>query len=647
MSQANAQNRGRGWRSLMLAAVAFGLAGGVLEVAVLAARLRWLNEGLLLSRQFVWMVPAVSVGYCVGLGVLLSCARAMFTIPSRRAGIALLAFLAFLGPLLALPQYFDAVPRLQLVLTVVLAAGLATLSARFIAPRIENGLRRLPRLIIALAALIACLAFSVNARRTFEERDMLAHLPPAAADAPNVLLIVLDTVRVQSLSLYGHSRETTPELERMAPASVVFNVALSASPWTLPSHATMFTGRWPHELSVYWGEPLDGTHATLAETLRAHGYATAAFVANLIYGSSFHGLDRGFIHYEDYPLSLGQAILSSSIGIRIATNAPLRYWLNDHRVLNRKTAREINDDFLAWLSRRPPRPFFAFLNYMDAHEPYLPPVPFDGRFGSTRERTRFKHSGVDAFRLDKSAMSQEENGLEVAAYEGAIAYLDHQLGELIKELQGRSLLDNTLVIITSDHGEQLGEHRLFGHGNSLYRQLLQVPLLIRCRNRAPAGTIVREPVSLRDVPATVMELIGLGDRAVFPGSSLTRYWMQAPQPPGSSDESQLSDAGRRRPPKNPGEPLGNGEMHSLVGSGYHYIENVDGRAELYDLVNDPGEERDLSGSDEAARIIERFRSSLATVLTASPRFDAGGVADNRKGQEIDTRTDDQMRRLGY
>ena len=125
-------------------------------------------------------------------------------------------------------------------------------------------------------------------------------MPPA--NSPNVLLIVLDTVRADHLSLYGYERPTTPNLERLAKRGIRFDNARATAPWTLPSHASMFTGHWPHELGAKWMTPLRGNLPTLAEYLGAHGYATAGFVANVVYCSQETGLARGFTHYEDYVL---------------------------------------------------------------------------------------------------------------------------------------------------------------------------------------------------------------------------------------------------------------------------------------------------------------------------------------------------------
>src|SRR5262249_43485980 len=144
--------------------------------------------------------------------------------------------------------------------------------------------------------------------RAWSEHRRTAALPPPAPAARNVLLLVWDTVRAQNLSLHGYSRRTTPNLQRLAARGVQFRHAFATAPWTLPSHASLFTGRWPHELSANWKTPLDEQVPTLAGRLSSRGYDTAGFVANLDFCSRETGLGRGFVHYEDYPLSIWEAL---------------------------------------------------------------------------------------------------------------------------------------------------------------------------------------------------------------------------------------------------------------------------------------------------------------------------------------------------
>jgi arylsulfatase A-like enzyme len=602
--------RMKGFRSLLWpASVWFGLGSGLLEVVVLAVRKRWLEPTFLLSPQFVWMVPVDAVSLLVAAGVgVFATARLL---PGRIAypvAIFSLAFLSCLGPLFA-------VPRLHYLAVLLLAAGSAAQLTRLVLRSSDRYFALAPRTIGLMVALVVCLGAGLNGWRSLQIHRAISALPAPPANAPNVVLIVLDTVRTESLSLYGYPKPTTPELERLAKTAVVFDAAIAPAPWTLPSHASMFTGHWPHELSADWKSPLDSTYPTLADVLRARGYVTEGFVANLIYGSAVHGLNRGFIGYEDFPVSAGQTVLSSSLGAMISSDSRLRRVIDNHRILGRKTAGEVNGEFLSWLSHRDQRPFFAFLNYMDAHEPYLPPAPYDTQFGPPRQRTNFVHSTIDAFRPGKWAMSPKEAKIEVGQYDGAIAYIDHEVGRVVSELQTRHLLDNTLLIVVSDHGEHLGEHRQFGHGNSLYRQVIGVPLVIAFHDRIPGGTTIHEPVTLRDIPATVLDLIGAESGTPFPGASLSRFWRRQAPDRQAVEGPVLSEASRRAfGVQQPWYPLFKGNMRSIVQDGFHYIQNDNGDEELYDFERDHLEERNLAQSTEGRQLVARLRATLAETV---------------------------------
>jgi arylsulfatase A-like enzyme len=601
--------------ALLLVAAWFGLLTGLAEVSILASQKLFLHRILHVSPHAAWMAPVADLVVFAAPGLALSVlVWRRPELASPRAAASILAFLGFLSLLLLFPS-------LHWVAALLLAAGLALPSGRFVAARPADFRRLVRRTTGWLALLVVGLAAGVYGWRAWTERWALAALPPAPAGAPNVLLIVLDTVRAQNLSLHGYDRRTSPELERLAASGVRFERALSSAPWTLPSHASMFTGRFPHELSTGWFTPLDATYATLAEVLSAHGYDTAGFVANTIYASYEHGLDRGFARYEDYPLSPAQVLLSSSLGRKLTNIGWLRRLVHNHQILGRKDAPEVNRDFLRWLSRERKRPFFAFLNYLDAHEPYLPPAPFEDRFGPARPRRNslIVNRTNSAERSEKWKMSPEEVQAEILAYDASIAYLDSHLGRLFGELRARGMLDHTLLIVTSDHGEEFGEHGVFSHGNSLYWPSLHVPLLISFPGRVPAGRVVREPVSLRDLPATVVDLAGLRGATHFPGSSLARHWPGA-SAPGTHDGGAVPGVTPPLAEVGPGigvperYPISKGPMQSLVAEGRHYIRNGDGREELYDLESDPWESRDLAGSAEDRSTLDRFRTDLARVL---------------------------------
>jgi len=620
----------------LLAVAWFGVLSGLIEVAILAVRRFYFHEIFLISPDFVWMVPVgASITLAVS-GLLLSVLlllrrrptwvavrivtlsarggrwRITFSFTQTHAVVFALAFLGVLTPLFALPT-------LDSRASLLLATGVAVQSARLVGARPAAFAAMARRTLVWMVALVLALGVGTWSREKLAERRQLAQLPQAPAGAPNILLLVLDTVRAKSLSLHGYQRPTTPQMERLATRGVVFDRAFSTSPWTLPAHASMFTGRFPHEHHADWLTPLDATYPTLAERLAGRGYVTAGFVANTLYGSRVHGLDRGFIHYEDFPVSLGQLVINFSLGRKVANREWLRRLLRSDKVLNRDTAAQTRTAFLRWLPRKQSRPFFAFINFFDAHEPYLPPQPFDTAFGPRRQTGQFVHTAVDAFRLRSDRMSPEARQTELNAYEGTIAYMDEQIALLCDELARRGLLQNTLLIVTSDHGEQQGEHDLFSHGNSLYLPLLHVPLLIVFPGRAPAGLRVHEPVSLRALPTTILDLIGLSDPVTFPGSSLAGYWNRGSDNNRLASEVVLAEASRHEFGQARWYPLMKGNMRSLVSGRYHYIVNGDGSEELYDFESDPDETKNLAGVTTLSQLISRFRIELQSMRAAHNR----------------------------
>ncbi len=319
---------------------------------------------------------------------------------------------------------------------------------------------------------------------------------------------------------------------------------IATSSWTLLSHASMFTGRWPHELSANWLTPLDGAYPIVAEFLGSHGYATAGFVANIPYCASDSGLARGFAAYQDYIFprlsAFGSAVLvSRSLDGLDAVNEFVEDWLHLDLLRparqylwwifkqDRKEAGVVNREFLEWLSRRsqPERPFFAFLNYYDAHAPYEVPATGINRFRVKPRNRREMRLLEQWLPMTQRKLSQYQIDLGRDCYDDCVANLDEQLGRLIDELDRRSVLARTWVIITSDHGESFGENPgVFWHGTSLYETQLHVPLVIIPPAGGPSPRVVTETVSLRELAATIVELPDFKDASPFPGSSLARFW---------------------------------------------------------------------------------------------------------------------------
>lgn len=597
-------------------AVWFGIVTGFGEVAILAYRKFYQHRIIYFGPQVAWMAPVADV--CIfaipGLVLFLLAWRWPKLVSLSRA-VFLFALLGFLSGLLM----FGSVAWYA---SVVLSAGLAVQAARVIRVYSSGFQRTVRRMTPWLVVGVMSLAIGIQGYQRVHERLALAALPPSDPKAPNVLLIVMDTVRAQELSLYGYSRPTTPNLERLAKTGVVFDRAISTAPWTLPSHASMFTGRFPHELSVGWWNPLDNKYPTLAEVLSSQGYLTAGFVGNLWYCNSELGLNRGFLHYEDYVFSVGALIRSSELARTIAGKEAFQRATGYYDELGRKTAAEVNQSFLSWISQANGRPFFVFVNYYDAHHPYLPPDPFATKFGA---KAPWRNpSKVEASRKSKVTFSSQETQAEVRAYDESITYLDYEMGLLFDALKKRGLLENTLLIITSDHGEQIGEHDLFLHSTNLYRQLLNVPLVISFPSRVPEGKRVQSPISLRDIAATVMNLIQVGNKFGLPGRSLEPYWNGTSRSDDGRATPLLSEVSKG-PPNTPSwMPNAKGNMESLVSDGLHYIKNGDNREELYDFENDPSEDRNLAEFEASSASLMKFRLSLKRLMVREPRDNHAG-----------------------
>ncbi len=578
----------------LLVPIWLALLGAALEVVALSVQ-KQADPLLRISEDFVWMAPLALftivlpiVALAIVIGRLRSEAGFALAVLGTSATVALNLFLA--------------VPHLAHYAALLLAAGVGVQITR-LSLRDPAGVTRLARRTIVPVVLML-VAGGGAVWYSLRPSPGPAAASAARADAPNVLLITLDTVRAANLGAYGYSRPTTPNLDRFAARGTVFERALTSSPWTLPSHGSMFTGRWAHELSANYTAPLDGAHPTLAEHLGAHGYTSAGFAANLGYCSHETGLGRGFHHYEDYPRSPGQIASSSTLVRTIADNFRLRAWLRNDEHLNRVTAAEINERALAWISTHRDGPFFMFLNYFDAHEPYLPPAPYDTRFGPGRRRGKYSplHRWLWDPKLANTNLDEAERREEIDAYDGALAYLDSEVGRFLDDLERRGVLARTVVIITADHGEEFGEHGTYEHGYSLYRAGVHVPLIVVAPG-SEAPRRVSTAVSIRSLAATVVDLVGLSGTP-FPGPSLAPFLRGGSgNPTGDAFAEPLLAEVSFAPGHPAWFPTSKGDMTSVAHDGVRYIRNGDGTEELYDFAGDPWEARNLAAqTDQAARL---------------------------------------------
>jgi arylsulfatase A-like enzyme/tetratricopeptide (TPR) repeat protein len=347
----------------------------------------------------------------------------------------------------------------------------------------------------------------------------------------NVVLVVVDTLRADRLPAYGYREVETPALDALARDALVFENALSQVPLTLPSHASLLTGRMPFENGVRdnVGYRLGASPETLAGRLGAAGYATGAAVSAIVLDSST-GISRGFEFYDDRieGTQAGQA-------------------MGQVQRSGAETARRLEE----WIeSRSSDRPFFAFLHIYEPHTPYAPPEPFRSRYAKN-------------------------------AYDGEVAVSDEIVGKFLAFLKERGLYENALVVFASDHGEALGQHGEDEHGILLYRETIRVPLFVKLPGGRQAGARVALPAQLADVFPTVLSAVGQPVPAGLPGVSLL--------------DLAAGRAGVRRIYSEtlyPRYHFGWSDLASLTDDRHQYIEAP--RPELYDWREDPGQLRDLA-----------------------------------------------------
>lgn len=599
------------WRrgDVLLVAAGFGLLAGVAEALVHLVRERIQHKTLFLAPEYPWQIPLADGAIFLALGLLyVLIALAAPSLRSPRVVIGVFGALAACAVLFL----FE---RIHIAAEAVLGVGVGIGLARALAPR-SDGLKRAFRIgVPATVLLIAAVALGGPVLSARAERRAVAALPAAAPGRPNILLLVLDTARAWSMGIYGYGRPTTPHLQALLPRGVLFERALAAAPWTTLSHAVMFTGRYPTELSVSWDRPLDGAFPTLAQTLAGAGYATAGFVANYTQAGRPTGLDRGFNHYEDYPLTPLPVLRRVGLLRRLFALDRVAQMIGRRRMVDGKLGGTVNTEFLGWLNRQQGRPWFAFLNYYEAHGPYLPPAPYDTMYFARPAPVAEKYFEAMYRAYGPPPVPLEELVISMDAYDGAITYLDAQVDSLLNHLGARGLLDNTIIVVTSDHGELFGEHGVISHGNSLFLPVLHVPLFLIAQGRAPGGVRVPSLASLRDLPATLLDLAGIPNPGL-PGHSLRQAWSVAGAAAIADTLFATVDYNRLLP-KFPPAPVLRGSMRSVVLDSLQYILNGDGREELYHLGKDSWQIRNLVALPEYQADLARYRGALRALPTRS------------------------------
>src|SRR5216683_1085976 len=356
--------------------------------------------------------------------------------------------------------------------------------------------------------------------------------------APNVVVITIDTLRADHLGCYGYKQIRTPNIDALAADATRFERAYTAVPVTLPSHTVMFTGTYPmlSGMHDFAANKLNPTQPTLASVLKEHGYATAAVIGSAVLDSRF-GLNRGFDFYYDH-FDFNRLQESNLEEMERPGNV-------------------VADLALDWLGKNYHSKFFLWMHLYDPHFPYRPPAPFSEQY---KDRP----------------------------YDGEIAFADAQVGRLIAFLKAKDLYRNTLIVLSGDHGESLGEHGEKTHGFFIYNATLHIPVIIHLPQTTSSLKTISGVVSLVDLTPTVLQTLKVDLPAQVQGRSLL------PLMTAKTEEESRSVYAETFLPR---LHFNWSELRSVETEKYQFIEAP--KPELYDLSRDPGETQNLYAEKKA------------------------------------------------
>jgi len=460
---------------------------------------------------------------------------------------------------------------------------------------------------------------------------------------PNVMLVVMDTVRADHLSVYGYDRDTTPNLSAFSRDATLYEQAISPGDMTLSTHGSLFTGLYGISHGAHYndagiGQPLDEGFTTVAEALSSDGYQTVGIISNHAFFDNGFGLEQGFDYIDARPAD-------SFLIYRALTTSPLFIRATLHRKLSAlmpattterhfRDADHITNEALRFIDSRQTtaQPFFLFINYMDAHWRYLPPTGFDTMYPGKLP----DFDAADYYRLNseitKTAsrdITMEEREHLVSQYDGSIRYMDSRLQLIIDELKQTGMYDDMLIIITSDHGEAFGERQLVQHAVSAYQDQLHVPLLIRFPDGLHRGN-VSDIVNTVSIMPTILAATGTQLPDKLDGENL------ATENPGFLNPV----VGESFPnPNFLGKRFARTER-AIYNSPYKFISSTNGKHELYNLETDPYESRNLYQENYA--VAQQMEQSLEQWLQT--KLNELAEIDN---QELSPSARKRLKALGY
>jgi len=446
---------------------------------------------------------------------------------------------------------------------------------------------------------------------------------------PNVFLAVMDAVRPDHLSCYGYPRKTTPNIDIMAQEAVVFENAFSAASWTAPSHASIFTGMYPSQHGVlgknlYLNEEIP----TIAEIFSSKGYETLGICLNL-WVSPKTGLDRGFNRF----VSGIRNGYTARFAPRLSLNWIIFCLETDIRFMahNWSHAANVFQVIKRWIlnSQKRNKPFFIFVNYFDAHTPYRPPQPFKKKFEKVGNYNIDLEKIIDVFNsrhgypyiAKETEVSEEEWDLLKSWYDGSIAYIDFFLGTLFDYLKDRELYNDTFIVVTSDHGENFGEHQLANHVFCLYDTLLHVPLIIRHPELTSGGKRISSIVSTVDIFPTLLGILKMKSNSKVSGVNFIPFenknyhkYVFAENGPPVADILALKRLSPNVEPSICSKYDKN--LKCIRSDDFKYIIASDEKEELYNLEKDPDENKNIIA--EFPEKAKELKSILTAKLEARP-----------------------------
>jgi arylsulfatase A-like enzyme len=496
---------------------------------------------------------------------------------------------------------------------------------------------------------------------------------------PNIIVILVDTLRADHLSCYSYPRQTSPCIDRIAEQGVLYEHAISAAAWTPPAHASLFTGAYPSRHGV------DRSHLVLTpeltplpEALRRHGYRTFGISSNYFLGRETR-FDRGFDYFtqswqlvqkeeakirlesRDEKMALGMERpdgVAPTGGVLHACRDELNaFYARATQTLRRSLhaydngAWRVNHQVQRWVAdwKRSDQPFFAFLHYMEPHIRYEAPGHYYTLHlptGTDHRRIRRVNQEPGRYLAGCAAMSEEDFAILRGLYDGEISYVDSRIGQLYHWLQEAGLLRNTLLIITSDHGENLGEHQLMSHSYCLYDTLLRVPLIICAPTDFDSGQRISQQVQTLDLFPTILSMAGVRDGDVW--SQVQGQSLFPADVRGQTERVAIAEylepqpslpALRRRFPGFDGAQYDR-VLRTVRTLDAKYIWGSDGKDEFYDLHKDPREEHNLIATETASA--SQFRSLLEAWLGSFKH-----AASGRENVELDDLTIKRLEELGY